>query len=86
MSIFQSKASREKMNTVLSWNKYVDKAQTVSSHFRVRHVFLSQEHFMSFLPFQRNVIIFQSKASRENEHSANFEEYVDISQTVASHF
>ena len=57
----------------------------MDSHFRVTHVYLSQKYFMKFLPFQMNVIILQSKASRENEHHSNFEQHLDIFQTVDSH-
>ena len=37
----------------------------MSSHFRETHVPFSQKHCMKFYCFQKNVIIFQSKASTE---------------------
>ena len=37
----------------------------------------SEKRFMKFLPFQK---------SRENEHCSNFEQYLDILQTVDSYF
>ena len=83
--IFQYKGSREKMNTALI-RQYLDISKTTASHLRVTHVHISQKNSRKYLPFQKNVIILQSKASKENEHSSNVEQYVDISQTRASHF
>ena len=41
---------------------------------------------MKFLPYQNNVIILQSKVSRDNEHCSNCEQNFIIFQTRASHF
>ena len=41
-----------------------------TSQFRVTHVRFSQKDFMKFLSFQKNVIIFHCKASREKMSTA----------------
>ena len=122
MIIFQSKASKEKRNTILSfvksltyhkkcllisekhmcvshksisWNSYnfkrtwlsfkvkhlqrkgrvfslltnFDISYTTAYFCREKHVHFSLEHFMKFLCFQKNTIIFQSKASTEKRNS-----------------
>ena len=50
--------------------KTFDISQTRNSHLRGNHVRFTQKHIMKFLPFQKNVIILQSKASREKMNTA----------------
>ena len=47
----------------LNVEQYLDKSKIRASHFKVTYVGFSHKHIMKFLPFQMNVIIFQSKAS-----------------------
>ena len=62
--IFQSKASTEKMNTVLILT-ILDISQTIASKIRVTHVRFSQKYFMKLLSFQKNEFFFLSKSSTE---------------------
>ena len=49
-----------------------DISQTMAYHFTETHVHFSLKHFLKFLSFEKNVIIFQYKASTEQRNPCAF--------------
>ena len=68
---YHSKESFQRENEHFSnFKHYFDKSQTTPSHFRVTLVHFSQKNFMKFSTFQKNMIIYQHKASTEKKNAA----------------
>ena len=65
MTIFQSKASTVGKGRLVSLLANFHISPTKADIFSETHVHFSGKHIMKYLRFQKNVIIFQSKASPE---------------------